>query len=92
MKINPVPTGIPSEMGTSFMVRIMPFDTTAKTCSLYWEVYSNSLATLANGNIALTEEEFDGWGFDNTYIENIALERLGLVRIEEDEEIPTPSE
>ena len=34
-----------------------------------------------SGNYQLTEEELSNWGTDDTYIENIILNKLGLERL-----------
>jgi hypothetical protein len=34
--------------------------------------------TIANGNMQLTAEQYDAWSDDNTFIENIVLQNLGL--------------
>ncbi len=67
----------------------MPFETTDKTCQLYWQLKRIEPATentpekveiLAEGNLALTEPEFELWSADNTYLESIVLEKLSLTR------------
>jgi hypothetical protein len=86
MKIQPVSLGLPAQTGTDLLVRVISFDTDATTCSLYYEVRTENSQRLAEGNINLTEEEFARWGFNNTYIEDIALEKLGLTRAPETKE------
>ncbi len=83
MKIKPIPLGLPTQIATDLMVRILPFETDATTCDTYYEVSSESGAILAIGNIHISEEQFALWGQDNTYIEDIVLEELGLERLPE---------
>lgn len=83
IKIEPVATGWPSKQATDLMVRVMPFETDAKTCGLYYELKAETGELLSNGNLQLTEAEFEGWGQSNTYIEDLALTRLYLQRKQE---------
>lgn len=83
IKIEPVATGWPSKQATDLMVRVMPFETDAKTCSLYYELKSADMEVLANGNLQLTEAEFEAWGQLNSYLEDLALSRLYLQRKQE---------
>jgi hypothetical protein len=80
MKIKPIFTGIPQQEATDLLIRVMPFETDAKTCSLYWAVSSEEGQQLSDGNLGLTEQEFAEWGQSNLYIEELALEKLGLTR------------
>lgn len=83
IKINPVYAGYPPKLATDLLVRVLPFDTNAKTCQLYWElaiVDEEKREQLAEGNIQLTETEFTNWGSSNAYIEDIVLSRLALTR------------
>lgn len=83
IKINPVQIGWHDpKQATDLMIRVMPFETTATTCQLYYEIKSESGEKLADGNITLTQEEFEAWGRDNVYIEDLALTKLGLCRKE----------
>jgi len=66
--------------GTDLMVRVMPFETTATSCQLYYEIKSEAGERMEEGNLSLTEEEFTAWGESNVYIEDLALEKLNLER------------
>lgn len=55
------------------------FTTEDITTTVRYEVKSLGKIVLI-GSIDLTVEEYNGWGFDNTYIEDIVLTRLGLER------------
>jgi len=83
IKINPVSVGYPSKQATDLLVRVLPFETTSKTCQLYWELAAVDTETrerLAGGNIQLSEPEFALWAADNTYLESLVLEKLNLTR------------
>jgi hypothetical protein len=95
IKINPVYIGYPDKEATDLMVRVMPFETSATTCQLYYELKAcytsvngepvpENCTVLANGNLSLTEVEFEAWGQSNTYIEDLALSKLFLTRKTED--------
>ncbi len=89
MKIEPYLTGIPREVGTDLFITTLAFATNATTCGVYWQVKSLEGKSLADDNINLTEEEYTNWGQDNTYIEDLVLEKLGLIRlVEEPEQLP----
>ena len=90
--INEVPVGFPAKMANKLMVRTMPINTSATTCGLYYELYEEvetvledeeiTVVTnqLANGNLELNEQEFTDWDNTMTYIEDLALLKLGLTR------------
>jgi len=80
MKINTVLTGIPQKEATDLLIRVMPFETDATTCGLYWWITDAEGAQLTEGNIYLTEQEFTDWGFQNVYLEDLVLAQLNLTR------------
>lgn len=82
MKLIPVSAGF---LGTAsnIEIRILPFLTTDSSCSTYYKVTSDDGSIIKDGNISLTNEEYNNWGSDNTYVENIVLSRLNLERDEE---------
>lgn len=84
MKITPIPVGYPAQQATDLSVLVMLFNTDALTCQLYYQlknVIEESETVLAEGNLSLTEEEFENWGQSNEYIDNLALEKLLLERL-----------
>lgn len=82
IKINAVDIGWPAKQATDLMVRVMPFETSAATCQIYYEIKSESGDKLADGNITLTEQEFSDWGRDNVYVEDLVIQKLNLTRKE----------
>jgi len=83
MKIENVNIGWPIKVGTDLMVRVLPFETNAVSCGTYYEIKDENSELLASGNIYLTEAEFAAWAADNTYVEDIVLNKLGLTRLGE---------
>jgi hypothetical protein len=63
---------------TQIDVLVLPFQTTAVSCSTYYKLCDEDGKQLAEGNIALTEEQFLGWGTDNSYVSDIVIAELGL--------------
>lgn len=80
IQIKPIPVGYPPKEANAISIRIMPFQTSAKSCDTYYEL-KNDDGILATGNIPITEERFTAWADDNAYIENVVLETLNLNRI-----------
>jgi hypothetical protein len=75
----------PSNIGvlgtiTQIDVLILPFDVQAITCSTYYKLFNTENEMLADGNITLTEEQFANWGTDNSYVSDIVINELGLVK------------
>lgn len=81
-KITPVQIGI-GKVADSICVTVLPFKTTDKTCQLYYAVFDDCKKQIDEGNLQLTEAEFEAWGESNTYIEDLALMKLNLTRKEE---------
>jgi len=78
-KINPIQIGI-NKTADSLSVSVLTFKTTDKTCNLYYSVYDCDRKQIDQGNLQLTEAEFECWGETNLYIEDLALNKLGLTR------------
>lgn len=77
----------PSKVGvlgtiTQIEVLVLPFQTTALTCSTYYKLCDVDGKQLAEGNLNLTEEQFAGWGTDNSYVSDIVITELGLTKAE----------
>jgi len=84
MKIKTVSVGYPAKEATDLSVDIITFNTEAKNCILYYQlknVVEEIETVLADGNLTLTEAEYDDWGKDNAYIELLALTKLQLERL-----------
>jgi len=80
---------------TQIEVTVLPFQTNATSCSIYYKLSDAEGKELGSGNIALTEEQFLGWGGDNTYVSDIVINQLGLEKSDiviEDSECEEPLE
>lgn len=78
-KIQQVQIGI-NKVADSISVTVLPFKTTDKSCSLYYAVFDDKKKRIDEGNLSLTEQEFNNWGDSNIYIEDLALSKLKLTR------------
>jgi predicted secreted protein len=67
-------------LGTAeqLQVTVHGFTTDAKTTGTYWALKTAEGKQIAEGNYNLTEEEFEAWGADNSYIDEIILSHLNL--------------
>lgn len=59
-------------------ILILNFPTDATTCTTYYELTTSDGKKLVDGNYILTPEEYSNWGDDNTYIDNIIANYLGV--------------
>jgi hypothetical protein len=78
-KIQPITIGI-GKVADSVSVRVITFQTTDKTCQLYYQLFDDLKKPIDDGNLTVNEEEFVLWKSDNTYIEDLAIEKLKLTR------------
>lgn len=91
IKIKPIPIGYPEQNANAISIRIMPFQTNATECSTYYQLLNVEITndreeveivkSLADGNLPITTEQFNEWGSDNTYIEDIVIKTLRLERL-----------
>jgi hypothetical protein len=77
-----------NEVATDIIVYVQPFSTSSNTCSIQYVLTTSSGKTLLTERYQLTEEEFYGWGQDNSYLDEIAAARIPVVIIPTPE--PTP--
>ena len=47
--------------------------------SISWHLLSDSDEVLSSGVVEISGEEYQGWNEDSPYLENIVLEKLGLL-------------
>jgi len=85
-KIQPVIFPLNAGTATEMSVLILNFETSATTCTTYYELKSEATEevpakVLSNGNYTLTEDEFAAWGTDNTWVENCVAMAIGVVII-----------
>jgi hypothetical protein len=62
-------------------VLVLNFETTAVTCTTYWQLLTEEGKQLSQGNYTLTEEQFLTWGTDNSVVNEYVAEAIGVVII-----------
>jgi hypothetical protein len=67
--------------GTKLNVLILNFETSAISCNTYYQILTEEGKMCVDGNYQLTEQEFDNWGRDNSYIDEIIANNLGITII-----------
>ena len=73
------PLVIPTKgTATEMYVQANSFATNAITATLYWQLRSEEGTTLLDGNYTMTEAEFAAWGEDNSYLNEIVAEAIGV--------------
>ena len=85
-KIQPIVFPLNAGTATEMTVLILNFETSATTCTTYYELKSEATEeapskVLSNGNYTLTEEEFAAWGFDNEYVAECVANAIGVTII-----------
>ena len=68
---------------TKLSVLILNFLTSASTATTYYQLLTDDGVQCLQGNYQLTDEEFAAWGQDNSYIDDIVANHLGVVIINE---------
>lgn len=73
---------------TELILKVLPFEMDAITAQFYYALACNenmnevvTYKILLDGNIDMTEAEFDAWGSDNNYCLQWAANKLGLTII-----------
>ena len=82
-KIQPIVFPLNAGTATELTVLILNFETTATTCTTYYELKSDEGAVLTNGNYTLTEQEFAAWGTDNEYVAECVANAIGVTIIKD---------
>lgn len=77
-KIQPINFPLNQGTATEMSVLILNFETSATTCTTYYELKNEEGKVLSNGNYTLTEEEFSAWGNDNTWVETCVANAIGV--------------
>jgi hypothetical protein len=78
-KIQPITFPLNAGTATEMSVLILNFETSATTCTTYYELKTEEGNVLSNGNYTLTEDEFAEWGTDNTWVETCVANAIGVV-------------
>lgn len=71
------------EVATDLVVYVQGFSTNATTCRINYMLTNAIGKQLFIDSYELTDEEFLGWGEDNSYIERIAASRIPVTIIAE---------
>jgi uncharacterized protein YhfF len=77
-KIQPIKFPLNQGTATEMTVLILNFETTATTCTTYYELKSEEGTVLTNGNYTLTEDEFAAWGTNNEYVAECVASAIGV--------------
>ena len=79
--IEPVVFPLNQGTATRMTVLVLNFETTATTCTTYWQLLTENGEQLAQGNYTLTEEQFATWGQDNDYVNEVVANVIGVTLI-----------
>ena len=82
-KIQPIKFPLNQGTATEMSVLILNFETTATTCTTYYELKTDEGAVLTNGNYTLTEQEFAVWGTDNAWVAECVANAIGVTIIKD---------
>jgi hypothetical protein len=77
-KIQPITFPLNAGTATEMSVLILNFETSATTCTTYYELKTDEGTVLSNGNYTLTEQEFAAWGEDNAWVEQCVAKAIGV--------------
>jgi len=79
--IQPIVYPLNEGTATRMTVLVLNFETTAVTCTTYWQLLTEDGKQLSQGNYTLTEEQFLTWGTDNSVVNEYVAEAIGVVII-----------
>jgi hypothetical protein len=79
--IEPIPYPLNEGTATRLSVLVLNFETTAVTCTTYYQLLTEDGKQLSQGNYTLTEEQFVTWGTDNSVVNEYVAEAIGVVII-----------
>ena len=79
--IEPVVFPLNQGTATRMIVLVLNFETTATTCTTYWQLLTEDGQQLAQGNYTLTPEQFASWGQDNNVVNEYVAEAIGVTII-----------
>lgn len=77
--IEPVVFPLNQGTATRMSVLVLNFETTAVTCTTYWQLLTEDGQQLSQGNYTLTPEQFASWGQDNNVVNEYVAEAIGVV-------------
>lgn len=76
--IQPIVYPLNEGTATRMSVLVLNFETTASTCTTYWQLLTEEGVQLSQGNYTLTEKEFASWGQDNSVVNEYVAEAIGV--------------
>ena len=79
--IEPIVYPLNEGTATRLTVLVLNFETTATTCTTYWQLLTEEGKQLSQGNYMLTEEQFLTWGTDNNVVNEYVADSIGVVII-----------
>jgi hypothetical protein len=79
--IEPIVYPLNEGTATRLTVLVLNFETTATTCTTYWQLLTEDGKVLADDNYTLTEEQFLTWGTDNNVVNEYVADSIGVVII-----------
>ncbi|CAB5223995.1 hypothetical protein UFOVP391_20 [uncultured Caudovirales phage] len=79
--IEPVVYPLNEGTATRMTVLVLNFETTATTCTTYYELLTEEGKCLKADNYTLTEEQFAAWGLDNNVVNEYVAEAIGVTII-----------
>lgn len=79
--IEPVVFPLNQGTATRMTVLVLNFETTATTCTTYWQLLTEDGQQLAQGNYILTPEQFAAWGLDNNVVNEYVADAIGVTII-----------
>lgn len=71
------------DVATELKVSVLEFPTSAASCSIRYSLHTEEGKEVYSQFYNLTEEEFEGWGQDNTYLDQLAADKIPVVIINE---------
>jgi len=80
IKIQPITIPIKGT-ATKLNLMVLNFPMNAKTAVFYYWLNDDNGVTMVDGNIEMTEAEYQGWGSDNNYCFEWAAQKLNLTII-----------
>jgi hypothetical protein len=78
IEIQPIIFPLNQGTATQMTVLVLNFDTTATTCTTYWQLLTEEGQQLTQGNYTLTEEQFEQWGTDNSVVNEYVANAIGV--------------
>ena len=79
--IQPIVYPLNEDTARRLSVLVLNFETTATTCTTYWQLLTEDGKQLSQGNYTLTEEQFLTWGTDNNVVNEYVADAIGVVII-----------